>query len=77
MNKTFTQRVTDALNLAKLHAAPFQPSRAEIEEQLRRVVAEVERMDDPEAYVRATFRPGTWDAVAIEMLRRSSAGGRQ
>ena len=73
-NRTFAQRVDDAMHAARAEAAPFAPSRAQIEDKLRPIAEELELMDEPYAFIRETFRPGHWDAVALGMFVKARAG---
>lgn len=75
--RTFAQMIDDAYKAAVIHAAPFVPSRAEVEDRLKSVVDALELMDDPKAFVSASVRAGHWDSVAIEMFRSRVAGGRR
>lgn len=74
--RTFAQLVDDAYLAARVKAAPFAPTRAEVEAELAKVGEHLEALDAPEQFIKATFRNGHWDAVAVQLWRAARINDR-
>jgi hypothetical protein len=68
--KIFHQEVDDIV--LPLFHAEFTPSRAEIEASLQPVLKGLMELSIPSstAYIRDSFKPGTYDAVLLEMYKQ-------
>lgn len=66
----FSVEVDGAYSAAVIDAAPFVPSRAQIEAALLPVVQRLVAMPGAHDYIRASFRgAGSLDSIAISMLK--------
>lgn len=69
MNKTFAQMCNDAYLTAQASAHPFAPSRAQMEEALQPVALAVRRMENPGAFIRATFAPSGLMPLCVAIVK--------